>query len=102
MIQSFKGPFSFTESIVTDWNSNIIGVYYCGVKTAEGKLTVYYVGRAVSDIGIRGRLLQHLSENKWYDVTHFGYEECSTSQEAINHEASEIVKYHPKYNTQGK
>lgn len=102
MVQSFKGVYRFDDTTVTNWNSTIIGVYYCGVRTEEGKLTIYYVGRAVGDGGIRGRLLQHLSENKWRDVTHFGYEECSTAQEAINHEASEIEKYKPKYNIVGK
>lgn len=101
MIQSFKGPYSFDKKIITDWNSNIIGVYYCGIKTQDGKLTIYYIGRAVGDGGIRGRLLQHLSENKWYDVTHFGYEKCSTIKETLDHEASEISSYKPKYNTQG-
>ena len=102
MIKTFKGPHEFDKDVVSDWDSNAIGVYYCGVKTPEGKLTVYYVGRAVGDGGIRNRLLQHLGENKWHDVTHFGYELCDTILEAISHEASEISKYRPKYNIQGK
>ncbi len=102
MIQSFQGPYSFDENTVGKWNSEVIGVYYCGAKTTDGKLTVYYVGRAVGDGGIRDRLLQHLAEKKWYDVTHFGYEVCGTEQEAINHEASEIFEIKPKYNVQGK
>jgi len=88
MIQSFNGPYSFDDSTISDWDSTIIGVYYCGIKTTDGKLTIYYIGRAIGDEGIRGRLLQHLDENKWHDVTHFGYEECGTAQEAISHEAS--------------
>ena len=102
MIQSFKGLYLFDNNIVNNLNSSVMGVYYCGVKTSEGKLTVYYVGRAIGDDGVCGRLLQHLSENKWHDVTHFGYEACDTMREAIDHEASEILKYKPKYNTQGK
>jgi excinuclease UvrABC nuclease subunit len=102
MIKTFKGPYKFDKTTLENWDSNEIGVYYCGVKTNEGKLTIYYIGRAIGEGGIRDRLLQHLSENKWYDVTHFGYEGCDTSKEAIDHESSEIEKYKPKYNTQGK
>ena len=102
MIQTFKGPHLYDYDIVNNWNSSAIGVYYCGIKTSSGKLTIYYIGRAVGDKGIRGRLLQHLSEDKWNDVTHFGYEICDTMQEAINHEVSEIQKYKPKYNDHHK
>jgi hypothetical protein len=102
MIYQFKGPYSFDNATVGDWNSTAIGVYYCGAKTADGKLSIYYVGKSVADGGIRGRLLQHLSEKKWPDVTHFGYEQCDTTRETEQHELAEIAKYKPKYNTQGK
>ncbi|MBP6859111.1 MAG: hypothetical protein KBC69_00605 [Candidatus Magasanikbacteria bacterium] len=102
MIYAFKGPYPFDSTTLTSWNSNVIGVYYCGVKTPEGKLTIYYIGKSVADGGVRGRLLQHLSERKWPDVTHFGYEQCDTVAETEKHELAEIPKYKPKYNIQGK
>ncbi|MCH8106546.1 MAG: hypothetical protein IIC58_13765 [Proteobacteria bacterium] len=102
MVYSFKGPFAFNEATVKGWKSTAIGVYYCGVKTTNGKLTIYYIGKGISEDGMRGRLLQHLSKDKWFDVTHFGYESCDTENEAEKHEAAEIAKHKPKYNTQGK
>lgn len=102
MITQFEGPHLFDVDIITDWNSSIGGVYYCGVITTERKLIVYYVGRAVGDGGIRSRLLQHLSENKWYDVTHFGYKACDSMNETIDHEISEISRLKPKYNIHHK
>lgn len=102
MIYEFKGPYLFDDATISGWNSTAIGVYYCGVKNMEGKLTVYYIGKSVADGGVRGRLLQHLSEKKWADVTHFGYEQCDTISETEKYELEEIAKYKPKYNTQGK
>ena len=92
MIYQFKGPYSLDDSTISGWNSTAIGVYYCGAKTAEGKLSVYYIGKSVADDGIRGRLLQHLGERKWPDVTHFGYEQCDTVTEAERYELAEIAK----------
>ena len=102
MIYQFKGPYLFNVTTVTEWNSTAIGVYYCGAKIMDGKLSVYYIGKSVADEGMRGRLLQHLSDKKWPDVTHFGYEACDTVSETEKHELAEIAKYKPKYNTQGK
>jgi hypothetical protein len=102
MIQNFQAPYSYDDSVVRNWNSSAIGVYYCGELALDGSFITYYVGRAVSDVGIRGRLLHHLAEQKWSDVTHFGYKICSTINEAINHEATEIARLTPKYNTVGK
>jgi excinuclease UvrABC nuclease subunit len=102
MIQSFSGPYSFDKYTVTNWNSTQIGVYYCGFLTAQGTLVCHYVGQAVGEGGLRGRLLQHLSENKWPDVSHFGYAVCATAAEAVNLEAQEIIRLKPKYNIQGK
>ncbi|MCK5022110.1 MAG: hypothetical protein KAR54_02590 [Candidatus Pacebacteria bacterium] len=101
MIGQFKGPYSYTKKIVEDWNSTVIGVYYLGIKTLENKLTVYYIGRAVGEGGIRGRLLQHLNENEWSDITHFGYQTCDTEEEAIEFESEEIDKYKPNHNQIG-
>ncbi len=102
MIQSYKGNYLFDKETVQNWNSSVIGVYYCGDINNNGSLTVLYVGKATSEEGIRGRLLQHLNEEKWSDITHFGYCVCTTSEEAEKFEASEIMKYQPKYNKQGK
>ena len=102
MIQLFKGNYGFNNAIVSGWDSTAIGVYYCGALNSNGNLVVYYIGRAIGDDGIRGRLLQHLSETKWPDVTHFGYHVCDTQQEALSHEALEIGVYKPKYNKIGK
>ena len=101
MIGEFKGPYSYTNKIVEGWNnSTAIGVYYIGVKTSGHKLSVYYIGRAIGEGGIRRRLLEHLSDNKWSDATHFGYQTSSTSSEAEEFESVEISKYNPKYNKQ--
>ena len=107
MIKSYKGPYKYNKEDVGELDPDIIGVYYCGYlkqKDGKSKLVILYIGRATSDDGIRGRLLQHLNDknNKWPKVSHFGYEACSTSKEAIAHEASEIKKYEPSYNDQGK
>ena len=102
MIYQFKGPYLFDNATISGWNSSAIGVYYCGAKTADGKLAVSYIGKSVADGGMRGRLLQHLSERKWPDVTHFGYKQCDTAVETEHHELAEIAKYKPKYNIQGK
>jgi excinuclease UvrABC nuclease subunit len=63
---------------------------------------VLYVGRAVGKEGIRGRLLQHLQEDYWPNVSHFGYCLCNTTKEAEEHEANEIKRLQPKHNKQGK
>lgn len=102
MIQPFKGPYSFDKFTVANWDSAQIGVYYCGFVNAQGALICHYVGQAVGEGGLRSRILQHLSENKWPDVSHFGYAVCGTAMEAANFEAQEIVRLQPKYNTQGK
>ena len=102
MIYQFRGHYSFNSSTLSRWNSSAIGVYYCGARTIDGKLSVYYIGKSVAEGGIRGRLLQHLNERKWPDVTHFGYVQCDTVAETERHELTEIAKYKPKYNTQGK
>ena len=101
MIGQFNFPYFYNNNVVENWESSVIGVYYLGVLTTDNKLLIYYIGRAVGDDGIRGRLLQHLSENKWNDVMHFGYHICDTPKEAMDFETKEISKYSPKYNKQG-
>jgi len=102
MIYTFQGNYSFNYNTVNGWNSAAIGIYYCGYQLANGNLFPFYIGRAIGSEGIRGRLLQHLSENKWPDVTVFGYIVCTTAQEALDLESREIARYRPKYNEQGK
>jgi len=102
MIQPYKGPYSFDKFTVSNWNSTAIGVYFCGSLTQQGMLVCHYVGQAVGEGGLRGRLLRHLSENKWPSVTHFGYIACETVWEASTLEAQEIARLQPHYNTQGK
>ncbi len=96
MIYVFKGSYLFDSTTITNWDSVVIGVYYCGVKTVDEKLAVYYIGKSVADGGIRGRLLQHLSERKWPDVIYFDYEQCDTATETERHELEEIAKFKQK------
>lgn len=102
MVQPYKGHYKYNEKVVSDWDSAVIGVYYCGLVSQNGNLSAFYVGKGTGDAGIRGRLLQHLSEDKWTDATHFGYCVCSSVKEAEDFEAAEIKRLQPKYNTQGK
>lgn len=102
MVHPYKGIYTFSQSVVNNWNSTSNGVYYCGYPSQEGKLIALYVGKTTGQGGIRERLLQHLREGGWTGVTHFGYSVCDTSKEAEDLEASEIARIKPKYNTQGK
>lgn len=103
MIYSFRGPFLYSKAIIESLDSNIIGVYYCGTKTDDNKLTaISYIGKGTGDGGIRSRLLDHFNNDNWSDVTHFGYEKCDTAKEAEDHEADEIKRYQPKHNVLGK
>lgn len=103
-MQQYAGEFPFNERTVGGWEAGgrVIGVYYCWAVNAFGAKTCVYVGRAVGDDGLRGRLLQHLAEDKWRDATHFGYTVCATANEAAQHEANEIYRMQPKYNKVGK
>lgn len=98
MIEKYKGQYIFDANTLYGWDSNSIGVYYCGRILPNGNLYVFYVGKSTSNNGIKGRLLQHLGENKWNDVTHFGFVICSTPKEAEEFEAFEIKRLQPKYN----
>lgn len=102
MIYKYEGQFSYSDDVVRNWNSNAIGVYYCGHITTTGGLKPNYIGKGCGDGGMRSRLLNHLVEEYWPDVTHFGYHKCDTEKEALDFEAEEIEKYKPKYNLQGK
>lgn len=103
-MQQYSGEFPFDERTVGGWEAGgrVIGVYYCWTVNSFGAKSCVYVGRAVGDGGLRGRLLQHMAEEKWQDATHFGYTVCATVSEAIQHEANEIYRMQPKYNKVGK
>ena len=102
MVSDFYGPFNYTNAGVSAHAPDDIGVYYCGVPNSKD-MNVYYVGRAAQGkSSIRSRLQDHLSENKWRDVTCFGYKTTTTEQEAIDLEAREIKRLQPKYNQVGK
>lgn len=102
MIQDYKGEYPYNDGTIRNWNSAEIGVYYCGFRNVFGSFVVAYVGKATSENGIRGRLLEHQRVDYWPDVTHFGYKVCATSQVAEAHEAAEIKRLQPKYNKVGK
>ena len=103
MKETFKGLYPYSKKIVEEWNSTAIGVYYIGIKTADNQLTVYYIGKAVGEGGIRARLLEHLAEAKWNDATHFGFHifEKNDISEIEEFEKEEINIYKPKYNIIG-
>ncbi|OGM97334.1 MAG: hypothetical protein A2735_03120 [Candidatus Yanofskybacteria bacterium RIFCSPHIGHO2_01_FULL_41_21] len=102
-MEPFKGPYVYSEKIIREWNSTAVGVYYIGAKTPENQLRIFYIGKAVSGGGIRKRLLEHLTENKWNDVTHFGFHIFKTDniKEIEEFEKEEIAKYNPKHNIKG-
>ena len=102
MVHPYQGNYSYNQKVIGDWNNSQIGVYYCGYVLSNGNLSPLYIGRGVGQDGIKGRLLQHLSQDNWPDVTHFGYCVCDTVKEAEDLESAEIIKFKPKDNTQGK
>lgn len=102
MIYPFKFPFPYTVETVENWDSVAIGVYYCGIINPQGLLVPFYIGKGTGDKGMRGRLLDHLRDDYWPDVTHFGFHFCDYVHEADSHEAEEISIYKPKYNVIGK
>lgn len=102
MTYNYQGHYQYSDNVIRNWDSSAMGVYYCGYPLSNGNLLVLYVGRAVGDGGIRGRLLQHLQEDYWSGVTHFGYCVCTTAKEAEDLEANEIKRLQPKHNKQGK
>ena len=102
MIYPFKHPYSYSTNIVEGWNSNVIGVYYCGYTGNDGKFYILYIGKGTGSGGMRERLLCHLREDYWPDATHFGYHACDNVKEAEDYEMAEINLYKPRYNKIGK
>jgi len=101
MIYPYRGQYDYNENTVSNWNSDAIGVYYCGFLNSNG-LVPMYVGLGTGQNGIKGRLLDHLRIDNWPGVTHFGFQLCDNAKEAQDWEAEEIARYKPKYNTVGK
>jgi len=102
MVYPYKGHYTYSQDVVSEWDSSAIGVYYCGYVDSDNKLSILYIGRGTGDDGMRGRLLDHLQDDDWPDVSHFGYQVADTIKEVENWEAEEIARYKPKYNKQGK
>jgi len=102
MTEKYEGNYKYSHDVVSRWNSDAIGIYYCGYPNQAGLLIPYYIGKGTGEGGIRSRLLDHLREDSWPGVTHFGYTQCGTASEADALEAREIVRCQPKYNQQGK
>lgn len=102
MVYQYTGHYQYNSSSVTNNAPDKTGVYYCGHLNSEGSLIPDYIGRAMGEgVTIQSRLADHLREDYWPDATHFGYQICTTKSETEAHEAEEIAKYKPKYNTQG-
>jgi len=102
MVQKYKGHYEYSPRVVDGWDSNAIGVYYCGEINANGNLVPHYIGKGTGDGGIRRRLQDHLREDYWPNVTHFGFIVCDTIRESEIHEANEIAAHKPKHNEIGK
>ena len=103
MISNYYGHYSYNSNSISRNAIDKIGVYYCGYIGKNGKLSTLYVGRAAGDgVTIRSRLFDHLNNNRWPDVSHFGFRVCDTKSEAIDLEAKEIARLKPKYNSIGK
>lgn len=102
MIGTYQGHFSYTKESISNNAPDSKGVYYMGSLNTNGKLGVSYVGKSSVGADMRGRLLSHLNNGEWDDVTHFGYKTCSTIEEADKLEAEEIARLKPKHNQIGK
>ena len=103
MIYDLQGPFPYSEKHIATWDPNLIGVYFCGfVHRGDGMLCSHYIGVATGEGGLRERLLCHLREDYWPDVTSVMVKVCSSATEACNLEAIEIARLKPKYNKLGK
>jgi len=99
----YQGHFQFNQLGMLMSAPQAQGVYYCGSLNSQNQLIPAYIGRAKGNgVTINSRLNDHLRDDHWSGVTHFGYILCSTDQETIALEANEIASYKPIYNTIGK
>ena len=102
MIQSYAGSYPYNKDSITRYASDKLGVYYVGYLKGDNLVTMY-VGRAAGNgVSIKSRLLNHLSQDYWPEVSSFGFSVCDTKTEAENLEAQEINRLKPPYNRTGK
>lgn len=102
-MSQYNGHYSYDHKTVSEWQSSAIGVYYCGHPdpASPNTLLTFYVGKGTGEGGIRARLLDHINNERWLEVTHFGYALFNTAREAELFEAAEIKRMQPPYNKQG-
>lgn len=80
-----------------------MGVYYCCYMNGKNEPFTLYVGRDRGDgLSIRSRILDHMRNDHWPAVTHFGFRICTTKKEAEDLEVEEIQQLKPDYNELGK
>lgn len=102
-MEKYQGNYNYNKNIILTIAPEKIGIYYCGSLNSNNSLFPLYIGRAMGEnVTIKSRLLDHLNNDRWPDVSCFGYIICQTPKEAEMLEASEIEKFKPKYNIQGK
>lgn len=103
-MQKYNGHYPYNKLSIISNAPDEIGVYFCGyISQANGSLATLYVGRAKGEnVTIKSRLLNHLNDDNWPGVNHFGFIICQTPKEAENLETLEIQRLKPNYNTQGK
>ena len=100
---NYQGHYSYNSISALLSAPNSKGIYYCGFVNQQGLLVPMYVGRARGDgVTIRSRLLDHLRNDKWLGVTHFGFTVYSTELFIDAIEGIEISRFQPIYNTQGR
>lgn len=101
MIHPYQGHYNYNNATVGGWGSTATGVYYCGyIGQTDKKLYPLYIGKGTGEKGMRDRLLAHLREERWPDVTAFGFCMCDAAKEADEFEIQEIRRCRPKYNIQ--
>lgn len=99
MVYDYVGHHRYNAISVSVSAPEVTGVYYCGHLNLRSELIPLYIGKSIN---IRERLQSHLNNERWSDVSHFGYRKCSTQKEAEDLEAVEIRRHNPRYNEQGK
>lgn len=102
MVYQYKGHFPYNDETVRGWTSSAIGIYYCGYLNSTGHLVPIYIGKGTGTGGMRERLLCHLRDDLWPEVTHFGYSLCDFPNEADTYEIGEIQKHQPARNVLGR
>jgi len=82
MIGKYMGNYTYDKQFINLNAPENIGVYYMGTLNNNGSLGTLYVGRAKGNaVSIKSRLLDHINNNEWPDITHFGYVVCTSEAE---------------------